>query len=657
MPRKMRLIRFGGCFKVMRYAAACAIRLSYALEMAAPFSSVPTHSAITKAIVSFIQREFFLLSEKPTCSFCFYVDSNSLSLPALLRVDSCKRSLMKDYLVKELKLALAQFEGVPADFSIELETPQNADHGDLSTNAAMKLAKPLRRSPRQIAEEIAQYLLDKPVDPSRISGVEIAGPGFLNFRFSNDYLFEELADILKQGDQYGRTDIGEGKPAIVEYVSANPTGPLTVGHGRNAVLGDTIANLLEWTGYQVTREYYFNNAGRQMRVLGQSVRARYRALVNADEPVKRIEVSEGEFAEVPSEFPEDGYLGAYIIDIADEVKKAHGDSLCDAEDVEPFKEAAERAIFADIEKTLLRLRIKQDSYFNENTMYESGRVWEVVETLKEKDLAYEAEGAIWFKTTEFGKEKDTVLVKSSGEPTYRLPDIAYHADKFDRGFEKIIDVFGADHIATFPDVMNGVGVLGYDKERVEVVIYQFVTLVKGGVQVKMSTRKATYVTLDELMDEVGEDVTRFFFLMRSPNTHLEFDLDLAKEAREKNPVFYLQYAHARICSILRKAEEVGFTFQDAPNLALLVHPAEIALIKQLLEFPGIIEMAARLKEPHRVINYLNEVATSFTRFYDQCRIVGEVEDLATARMQLAEASRNVLYNGLTVLGISSPERM
>ena len=564
---------------------------------------------------------------------------------------------MKEYLIQELTSVLADIEGVPAGFEIELETPQNADHGDLSTNTAMKLAKPLRRAPRQIAEELVQRLNDRPVDSRRISGIEIAGPGFINFRFSDAYLTDQLADILVQDDSFGRSDAGRGQRAIVEYVSANPTGPLTVGHGRNAVLGDTIANLLEWTGYEVMREYYFNNAGRQMRVLGQSVQARYRALVNPMEATKPIKVGEDEFAEVPASFPEDGYLGEYIVDIAQGLVERHGDTLYAMEDEAPFKEAAERAIFEDIERTLRRLGIEQDSYFNENSLYESGRVWEVVETLKDKDLAYEAEGATWFRTTTFGKDKDTVLVKSTGEPTYRLPDIAYHADKFDRGFDKIVDVFGADHIATFPDVVNGVGVLGYDTERVEVVIYQFVTLIRGGAQVKMSTRKATYVTLDELMDEVGEDVTRFFFLMRSPNTHLEFDLDLAKEAREKNPVFYLQYAHARICSILRKAEEVGFSFQSDVDLALLTHDAEIALIKQLLDFPETIELAARLKEPHRVINYLNDVATSFTKFYDQCRIVGEEENLASARMRLAEAARNVLRNGLTVLGISSPERM
>lgn len=280
-----------------------------------------------------------------------------------------------------------------------------------------------------------------------------------------------------------------------------------------------------------------------------------------------------------------------------------------------------------------------------------------MDAFREKDLAYDKDGAVWFRTTQFGKEADTVLVKSTGEPTYRLPDIGYHADKLDRGYDLCIDVFGADHIATFPDVLDGIRSLGYDAGKVDVVIYQFVTLIRGGEPVKMSTRKATYVTLDELMDEVGDDVTRYFFLMRSPNTHLEFDLDLAKEASDKNPVFYLQYAHARICSILRKAEETGLEVSGVAELPLLVHPAEQALIKVIMDLPDVIDRAAASKEPHRLSNYLRDVAVAFTQFYGNCRIIGETDDLAKARLQLAQATRQVLNNGLSVLGIGAPERM
>ena len=564
---------------------------------------------------------------------------------------------MKEYLIKEISEVLSGYENVPSDFIIELETPQHADHGDLATNCAMKLARYLRKPPRQIAEELTQKLIDKPLAPDRIEAVEVAGPGFINFRFSEAYLYDELQSILDAGEQYGRSTIGSGKRAIVEFVSANPTGPLTVGHGRNAVLGDTIANLLEWIGYDVVREYYFNNAGRQMRVLGQSVRARYNALVDPGEGVRVLKDEDGTTLEVPASFPDDGYRGDYIIDIARSLVEDHGDALLKAEDEAIFKQAAEGAIFKEIEATLRRLKIEMDTFFNEHTLYESNRVWDVVDEFRSKGLAYDADGAVWFKTTDLGRDQDKVLVKSSGEPTYRLPDMAYHADKFDRGFDKIVDVFGADHIATVNEVMDGVEILGYNRDLVDVVIYQFVTLVRSGAQVKMSTRKATYVTLDELMDMVGDDVTRYFFIMRSPNTHLEFDLDLAKEAGNKNPVFYLQYGYVRIGSILRKAEEVGFSFSDEVDLSLLTHEVEIALIKHLLVFPQTVVKAAESNEPHKVAYYLTEVATLFMKFFAECRIIGEEQGIATARMQLGRATQSVLKNGLTILGISAPDRM
>ncbi len=563
---------------------------------------------------------------------------------------------MQAYLNDCILSALEAMGGAPEGFAPDFEQPANPDHGDLSCNAAMKLARHFRKSPRMIADEIVSHLNALPMDASRISGVEVAGPGFLNFRFADAHLSDQLQAILDAGASYGRTERGKGKRALVEFVSANPTGPLTVGHGRNAVLGDTIANLLEWSGYDVDREYYFNDAGRQMRILGESVRARYMAWVNPEMPTKVI--GEGEDAlTVPETFPEDGYRGEYISDIAKALLDESGPNLDVTGDADVFKKAAEKAIFADIEGTLKRLGIHMDSFFNERTLYESNRVWEIVESFREKDLAYDKDGAVWFKTTEFGKEQDTVLVKSTGEPTYRLPDIGYHADKLDRGFDLCIDVFGADHIATFPDVMDGIRSLGYNADKVDVVIYQFVTLVRGGEPVKMSTRKATFVTLDELMDEVGDDVTRYFFLMRSPNTHLEFDLDLAKEASDKNPVFYLQYAHARICSILRKAEETGLDATGQADLSLLDHEAEQGLVKVMMDLPGMIDRAAEGREPHRLSNHLRDVAVAFTQFYGHCRIIGEAPELAKARLQLAVAARQVLKNGLTVLGIGAPERM
>jgi arginyl-tRNA synthetase len=542
---------------------------------------------------------------------------------------------MNDYLQQIIADSLQQFdlEELP---EIQTEAPKDASHGDASTNVAMMLAKPLRNNPRAIAQQIIDGLK---YDEKKISSVEIAGPGFINFRFAEDYLYDELQSILDAGSGFGRTDEHSGKKVLVEFVSANPTGPLTVGHGRNAVLGDTVARLLEWTGAEVDREYYFNDAGRQMRVLGQSVQARYLE-----------QLGKG------SDFPEGGYEGEYIRDIASELAKENSELSDDLEDWKPFKEKAEEAIFADISNTLKRMNINMDSFFNEHSLYADGSIDSTVEKLREKELVYDKDGAVWFKTTEFGKEQDTVLIKSTGEPTYRLPDIAYHINKLDRGYDLCLDVFGADHIATYPDVLSGISALGYDKDKVDVVIYQFVTIVKDGQPFKMSTRKANFVTLDELMDEVGSDVTRFFFLMRSPNTHLEFDIAQAKEAGDKNPVFYLQYAHARISSVLRKAME-EYSFSNEANLSLLKHPSEESLIKTILRFPEMIAGAANAREPHRLINFLNDVASAFTGFYHDCRIIGVDEDLAQARIELAKATAQVLRNGLTILGISAPENM
>ena len=563
--------------------------------------------------------------------------------------------VMKDYLRTELRHVLDALD-VPDDFDVELEKPANEEHGDLSTNTAMRLASVLQNNPRAIAEDVAERLRER-VDPDRIQSVEVAGPGFINFRFAENYLYDGLADLLAAGDAFGETDEGAGQTALVEYVSANPTGPLTVGHGRNAVLGDTIANLLDWTGYDVTREYYYNDAGRQMRVLGASVRARYEEIAADDVRTKTIELDDGTTREVPVSFPDEGYLGTYIRDIAQSIYDEHGASLLTTETLKPFIRAAETQILREIEKTLADLNVHMDSFFNEQDLHDTGQVQAVVDALTKKGYTYEKDDAIWFTATEFGREKDRVLVKKSGEATYRTPDIAYHVTKFERDFDVMIDVFGADHIDAYPDVLAGLDVLGHDADRVEVILYQFVTLVRGGEPVKMSTRRANYVTLDDLIDEVGSDVTRFFFLMRSADTHLNFDLELAKEASDKNPVFYLQYAHARICSVIDKAEEVGFSYDAEPDLSLLEHEDEIDLIKQLLRFPSELQTAASARAPHFVPTYLRKVATAFSQFYDSCRIIGEDEDLATARMHLAIAAKTVLKNGLTVLGINAPRQM
>ena len=545
---------------------------------------------------------------------------------------------MNSYIYDLLQKALSGLD-ISELPEIQLESPKVAEHGDVSTNIAMLLAKPLRQNPRAIAQQLLDAM---PLDPQVLEAIEIAGPGFINFRFAKEYVYQQLRAIIEEGSDFGKTASRKGQRIQIEFVSANPTGPLTVGHGRNAVLGDTIARLLEWTGASVDREYYFNDAGRQMRVLGQSVHARYQQLLGQS-----------------IELPEGGYEGAYIIDIAQGIVDQYGIEW-EGKDWEAFKKVAQEAIFTDISQTLERMNIHMDSFFNEFDLYENGDIEKVLAALKEKGLVYEADGATWFKTTEFGKEKDTVLVKSTGEPTYRLPDIAYHANKLDRGYDECVDVFGADHIATYPDVLSALQALGYDEQRIRVIVYQFVTLVKDGQPFKMSTRKANFVTLDELMDEVGSDVTRFFFLMRSPNTHLEFDIGQAKEAGEKNPVFYLQYAHARIHSILRKAEEEYGAPPESPTLEQLkplVHPSELTLMKTLFKLPKAIAGAADANEPHRLINYLNDVATDFTSFYHDCRIMGVEQECAQARVLLARQTARVLSNGLGILGIHAPEQM
>ncbi len=515
--------------------------------------------------------------------------------------------------------------------------PKFENHGDLSINVAMQLARELKSNPRQIAQQIVEKLQP---DPELISRVEIAGPGFINFFFSIGLLQRVVKDILQEGEHYGRQETFRGKRANVEFVSANPTGPLTIGHGRQAVLGDTIANLLQWQGYEVTREYYFNNAGRQMRVLGESVRLRYLELC-------------GEAVE----FPEDYYQGEYIRDIARHLHEKYGDSLKDRDDIEIFKNTAEALIFEDIKKTLARLGIYFDVFFNEKDLYEDGSIEQVIEAFKSKGLAYEKDGALWFKSTAFGLEQDRVIVKSSGEPTYRLPDIAYHRTKFERGFDLIVDLFGADHVATYPDVLAGLRALGYDASRVKVLIHQFVTLYQGKEKVKMSTRKANFVTLDELIDEVGADVTRWFFLMRSMDSHLNFDLTLAKTQSEENPVYYNQYAHARICSILRKAETQGVSYGRTDTLERLGEKSERQLIKKLMEFPALVARSAGEFAPHLLTQYLSEVSTAFHKFYTECWVLTDDKELSQARLALCLATRTVLANGLKILGITAPERM
>ncbi len=528
-------------------------------------------------------------------------------------------------------------EGAAGSYTVEL--PRHASQGDFSTNMAMVMAGREKKNPRELAKQLVAKLSEH---TGLFEKVEIAGPGFINFFIRNTVWQSVVKPVCEQAYTYGSSGIGENKKVLVEFVSANPTGPLSIGHGRQAVLGDSIARLLEATGHEVTREYYYNDAGRQMRVLGDSTRARYLEILGLD-----------------AEFPEDGYQGEYIYDIARKLVAEKGDSLKDTEDFEPFKEAAEKEIFINIADTLERLDIRFDSYYNEHSLYEKGLVDDVVATLRDKGFVYDQDGAVWFRTTEFGQEKDRVIIKSTGEPTYRLPDIAYHREKLKRGFDWLVNIFGSDHIATVPDVMAGIRALGYDDSKITVVLHQFVTLTRDGKQVKMSTRKANFITVDELFDEVGPDVIRFFFLMRKADSQLEFDLDLAKKESNENPVFYIQYANARLRSIQKKAveknvERAGLEDVDLERLSL---PEEMNMLKALAAFPELVENAALDLAPHRIIFYLMDLAGQFHSYYNSHLVISDDGELTQARLWLSESLRIVFHNGLRIVGLSAPESM
>jgi arginyl-tRNA synthetase len=542
--------------------------------------------------------------------------------------------------------------GLPtvAPSDVAWEVPRDPSHGDYATNVAMLLAKAHRRAPRQIAETILAHL----PGVAEIERAEVAGPGFLNVFLAPAYCRAGLARLLAEGERFGSHGEGRGLRAMVEFVSANPTGPLTVGHGRQAILGDCVARLFQAMGYETIREYYFNNAGRQMRILGESVRARYLELCGR-----------------PAPFPQDGYQGDYIREIAAGLRDRHGETLAGEEQEGVFRQAAEDAIFADIRRTLDRLGIRFDVYSNEDSLYTDGKIEETLGALREAGLAYEKDGATWLRYTAIGRPQDRVVVKSYGErePTYRLPDIAYHREKLRRGFNVIVNVQGADHIEEAKDVVAAIGALGLPADRIQYLIHQFVTITRGGVEVKMSTRRATYVTVDDLLDQVGSaDVFRWFMVTRSPQSHLNFDLDAATEQDwQKNPVFYVQYAHARVVSVFNHARERGVSVPAAwgeDDLAPLAAPEELALAKTLLRFPHTVAGAARAFEPHRMAVYLYDLAAQLHAYHHlgthapAFRIVRpEDPALTRARLGLARAVARVVRNGLGLLGISAPESM
>lgn len=555
---------------------------------------------------------------------------------------------MSDERIRRALSAVVAELGV-ADPQVHLERPRDPEHGEWATNVAMTLAAQLRRSPRDIATEIRDRL---DLKTAGVTSVEIAGPGFLNFHLSSGAVAEVLVDIVEADDQWGRADTGAHRPIVVEWVSANPTGPLHLGHGRQAALGDAICALLEWTGWRVHREFYYNDSGKQMERLAESVWARYQQAL-------------GE----PAEVPEGGYQGEYVVDLAAEFHALEGDRFRgddSAEALDAMRRFAVRELRAVQDRDLHEFGVRFDRYYLESSLYEEGRVDETVTRLKATGLVYEHEGATWLRTTEFGDDKDRVMLRSDGTPTYFLPDVAYHLSKWERGYHDAINVQGADHHGTVARVRAGVRALGLPAGYPEYVMHQMVRVEQGGHEVKLSKRAGSYTTLRDLVDEVGVDVTRYFFLMRKPEGHLVFDLDVARDRSDKNPVFKIQYAHARMHSIFGKAG-VDPEGCDGEGVALegLSDDHERELIKRLSEFPETIQRAATARAPHVVCDYLEQTAGAVNAWYHAgnpsrnpaLAVLVDDPSLRAARLVLARAVQIVLRNGLTLLGLSAPTRM
>ncbi|TFG77118.1 MAG: arginine--tRNA ligase [Thermodesulfobacteriales bacterium] len=535
------------------------------------------------------------------------------------------------------------------DLSVEIEVgmPKRKEFGDFSVNTAMLIANKIGKKPREVAELIIENL---PQEKDELfNKVEIAGPGFINFYVKEEAIVNKLLQIENAGEKFGTSNLGNGEKVLVEFVSANPTGFLHMGHSRNAVVGDTVARILSASGYDVTKEFYINDAGRQMNLLGESVLIRYKELFGHSE-----------------ELPEDGYKGEYVKDIASQIKAEKGDSLLQdsAEQASTYcRELAKGILLEEIKKDLADINVLFDEWYSEvenihtvSAESEDTKLSQIKALLNSKGVLEEREGALWFKATEFGDTQDWVLIKSDGSPTYFLADIAYHLDKYERGFDRIINVWGADHHGHVSRLKAALRSIGLDDSRFNVLLIQFVRLMREGKEVAMSKRAGSYVTLKEVAQEVGADVMRFFLLMRSSESHLDFDLDLAKKESSENPVYYIQYAYARIGSIFRKAQEEGIT-QSSNNLALLKAPEEIDLVKKLLLFPEVLEDSAKSLAPHKVAYYLQELAAQFHVYYNKCRVVDENKDISSARLYLITCAQTVLGNGLKLLGVSAPERM
>jgi arginyl-tRNA synthetase len=524
-----------------------------------------------------------------------------------------------------------------------LERPRHEGQGDWASNIAMLLAKPLKARPRELAEEIVSKIGKDP----HLEKIEVAGPGFINFFVTNLWVRDVLETAVNERENFGRSSQGKGRKVQVEFVSANPTGPLHVGHGRGAAVGDMTASLLEYAGWEVEREYYINDAGLQMNLLGQSTQARYFEL---------LEVAE------KAPFPENGYKGDYIYDLAKEIIEIEGNRFVGMpldESFPVFQAYAANTILGGIRQDLALFGVSFDVWFSEKSLYEKGLVESALDFLKQRGHAYDKDGALWFRTTAFGDDKDRVLVRSNGVTTYFASDVAYHKEKFDRGFDLVIDVWGADHHGYVPRMKAAVEALGKDREALQILLIQFVNLLRGGHQVSMSTRSGEFVTLREVLDEVGIDAARFFFAMRRCDSHLDFDLELAKKASTDNPVFYVQYANARIQSIMREAasRNIEVAASSSVDFSLLREPEEKALAKRIARFPEEVEKAAYELAAHRIAFFAYDLASDFHAFYNAHRVLGVEDEVSKARLYLVEAARVALTNALGILRVKAPERM
>ncbi|WP_342761598.1 arginine--tRNA ligase [Bacillus sp. BR3(2024)] len=537
-----------------------------------------------------------------------------------------------------LKAELATEEQIP---NVVLESPKDKTNGDFSTNMAMQLARVAKKAPRMIAEELVANF-DKA--KASIEKIEIAGPGFINFYMDNSYLTDLILTIVNAGEAYGETNTGKGEKVQVEFVSANPTGDLHLGHARGAAVGDTLCNLLAKAGYDVSREYYINDAGNQIHNLALSVEARYMQALGLEK-----------------EMPEDGYHGADIIGIGKRLAEEFGDRYAKADEKESYEFYREYGLkyeLAKLQKDLESFRVKFDVWFSETSLYKNGKIDQALAVLKERDEIFEEDGATWFRSMTYGDDKNRVLIKNDGSYTYLTPDIAYHRDKLERGFDKLINIWGADHHGYIPRMKAAIQALGYDKDTLEVEIIQMVQLYQNGEKMKMSKRTGKAVTLRELMEEVGVDAMRYFFAMRSGDSHLDFDMDLAVSKSNENPVYYAQYAHARVCSILRQGEELGLATGGDVNYKLVTSEKEVELLKKLGEFPAVVADAAQKRLPHRITNYAFELAATLHSFYNAEKVLNQDNlELSKARYELMKAVRTTLQNALAIVGVSAPEKM